>query len=349
MRKWNPASRLPSSRCQRSSRRAVGGRRPARPARIGAGYIVRRGLKWDPIRAARPFTGYAALLVIALVGSGYLASIRDLETTPVPAGDPQVVTISSWLDPRPTDLARLGDALGAGVILPAGEAGNILVVGATCSRLASLFPGTACNPERPFELPAETGRMLAEKSFGVPREKVELVPPEEVATSGSALVLDNVPLKTLEDRVKVAAMRTLPVPFVGSALSNVTVRSPLVPWLVGGILGAGIVLAVGCFVSLVGRLLAARKHHRQLLNLGLVPRRLVAMEAWLFALPYCVVATVSFLAGLAICVKLLGVFSGTPMPWHDIGVIMIVVGVIGVLGTASVAVFGARGIQENPE
>ena len=312
-------------------------------------YIVGRGLQWDPVRAARPFTGYASLLLIALVGSGYLASIRDLETTPIPTEGPAVVTVSNWLDPRPTDLARLADALGTGVVLPTGEAGNTLVVGATCSRLALLFPDTACNPQRPFELPDGTARMIAEKSLGVPGMKVKLVPIEEVATSGSALVVDNVPLKTLEDRVKVAAMRTLPVPFVGSTLSNVTVRSPLVPWLVGGILGAGIVLAGGCFVSLVDRLLAARKHHRQLLNLGLVPRRLVALEAWLFALPYCVVATVSFLAGLAICVKLLGIFSGTPMPWHDIGTILILVGVIGVLGTACVALFGARGVRENPE
>ncbi len=312
-------------------------------------YIVSRGLQWDPVRAARPFTGYAALVVIALVGSGYLASIRDVEATPIPTEGPEVVLVSHWLDPRPTDLARLADALGPEVVLPAGEDGNTLVVGATCSRLSPLFPGTTCDSERPFELPAETARMLAEKSFGVPGMKVRLVPPEEVATSGSALVIDNVPLKTLEERVQVAAMRTLPVPFVGSALSGVMVQSPLVPWLVGGILGAAMVLTVGCFVSLVDRLLAVRKRHRQLLNLGLVPRRLVALEAWLFVLPYCAIATVSFLAGLAICVKLLGVFSGTPMPWRDIGIVLIFVGAIGVLGTASVAVFGARSVQENPE
>ncbi len=312
-------------------------------------YIVSRGLQWDPIRAARPFSGYAALLVIALVGSGYLAAIRDLEATPVPTEGPAVVTVSHWLDPRPTDLARLADALGTGVVLPANDDGNKLVVGATCGRLAPLFPSTTCNPERPLELPAETARMLAEKVFGVPGIKVELVSRKGSAMSRSALVLDDVPLEILEERVQVAAMRTLPAPFVGSALGTVMAQSPLVPWLVGGILAAAMVLAVGCFVSLVDRLLAARKHHRQLLNLGLVPRRLVALEAWLFALPYCVIATVSFLAGLVICVRLVGVFSGTPMPWHDIGVVLILVGVIAVLGTASVAVFSVRSVHRNPE
>ncbi len=315
--------------------------------------IVGLGLQWNPVRAARPFAGYAALIVIALAGSGYLAAVRDVEATPIQTDGPQVITVYRWLDPHAIDTNRLADELGTGLVAPFGEderaREHVIVVGATCRQLAPYYFGTECDPEAPYKLPTETARLLAENSFGIPEMEIQLVPQEEVAGSGSALVVDDAPLKILEERVRVATMRTLPGPFVGSALSRVMEQSPLVPWLVGGIVIAAIVLMVGCLVSLVDRLLATRNHHRQLLNLGLVLRQLTALEAWLFAIPYGAVATVSFLAGLVICAKLIGVFSVVQMPWHEIGVILSFVCIIGVLGTASAALFGARSVRETPE
>jgi len=44
---------------------------------------------------------------------------------------------------------------------------------------------------------------------------------------------------------------------------------------------------------LVDRLLATRLSRRHLLALGLTPRRLASLEAWLFAVPYTVVGVSS--------------------------------------------------------
>ncbi len=311
--------------------------------------LAGRSLQWDPVRTSRPFAGVTVLIVLALVGSGYLALVRYVEPSPGPlAAGPQAVTVS-WLDPHPDDLNRFADALGTGLVVPARTSDSTLTIGATCRDVVRYFADAPpCDPKVPYRLPVGMRQRVKEALGGV-YMRVRLAPQDEIADSGSALVLGDAPLKVLEERVRTAAMRTLPAPFVYSALSTQMSQSPLVPWVVGGVVAAAIVLTVGCLISLVDRLLAARRHHRLLLNLGVVPGRLTAIEAWLFAAPYAAVVALSFGVGLLICALIIGFFSGVPMPWHDIGIVAGVAVVVGIAGTASVAAFGARSVLREPE
>lgn len=310
--------------------------------------IAGRGLQWDPVRAARPFVGVATLLVVALAGSGFIAVARYVETTPPTNSQTQAVAVR-WLDPQPSDSTRLANGLGSGLVAPTYENGNKLIVGADCYKLAQYFSKANCNPEAPFKLPAEIEPILAETSlYGGPTTEVRLASADEVTAGGSALVLDNSSLKALDGRVREAAMQTLPAPYVYSPLSFVMRESPLVPWIIGGVTVAAISLATGCLLSLVDRLLVARKNHRHLLNLGLASRRLLALEAWLFAAPYAAVVGVGLCAGVAICSLMAGI-SGVPVPWPTVGLLVGIAVLIGLLGVAGVTLFGARGVHENTE
>ena len=96
------------------------------------------------------------------------------------------------------------------------------------------------------------------------------------------------------------------------------------------------------------RLLATRKHRLHLLNLGVAPRRLSVLDAWLFAAPYGTVAAISFSLGIVICAVMVG-FSDILMPWYTMGAALVAAIVIGFVGTAGVTLLGARSIRENPE
>ena len=340
--------------------------------------VAGRGMGWDPTRAARPFLGGAALVVLVLAGGGYVALARHVEAPSVPAAGGAQAVVVQWLDPRTDDPNELADAIGGGLVVPFAEGGHahgqtqehsdehaheeakqgmvaqeqsVLEVGATCPRLAAHLPGTTCDPEAPFELPSAAEQVLAEKlsvAAHGPNPDIRLVPGEDVAVSGSAFVLDEAPLEVLEGRVRDAAVRTLPAPYVYSQLSMAMRESPIVPWIIGGTVVAIVALAIGCLVSLVDRLLSTRKHRRHLLNLGVAPRRLTALEAWLFAAPYGAVIAVSFSVGLATCAMMVG-FSDISLPWYAIGTTLAVAIGIGLVGTASVAFFGARSMRESTE
>lgn len=324
--------------------------------------VAGRNLQWDPRRTARPFLGVAALIIIALSASGYLAFLNHVEASPLPTGETRAVFVE-WLDPHPEDADRLADAVGAGLVVPFREGehtdeehqhthGDTMFIGAACRQLVPYFPGTACDPDAPFELPAATKQRLtgalAPAAHG-PDTDVRLAPEGEFVVGGSALVLDKVPPGALESRVRGAAMRTFLAPYVYSGFSGETQQSPLVAWIHGGVIAAVISLAVGCFFSLVDRLLGSRKHRRHLLSLGVSPRQLTVLEAWQFVVPYGTVLFVSFLAGLMICTLMVGGPDGISMPWRGISVTFGAAVIVGLAGTASVAFFGARSIRENPE
>ena len=340
--------------------------------------VAGRGMGWDPTRTARPFLGGAALVVLVLAGGGYVALARHVEAPSVPAAGGAQAVVVQWLDPRADDPDELANAIGAGLVVPFAEGGHahghtqehsdehaheeakggmvaqeqsVLEVGANCPRLAGHLPGMTCDPEAPFELPSAAEQVLAEKlsvAAHGPNPDIRLVPSEDVAVSGSAFVLDEMPLDVLEGSARDAAVRTLPAPYVYSQLSMMMRESPIVPWIIGGTVVAIVALAIGCLFSLVDRLLATRKHRRHLLNLGVAPARLTALEAWLFAAPYGAVIAVSFSVGLATCAMMVG-FSDISMPWYAIGATLAVATGIGLLGTASVAFFGARSMRESPE
>lgn len=317
--------------------------------------LAGRTMAWDPARAARPFVGGAALLVLVLTGSGYVALSRDVDDPWTPPG-PHAVAVE-WRDPRPGDLARLADEVGVGLVAPVvegeplhGEAGGgLLSIGATCSDLAAYFADTSCDSTSQFALPVAIQRHLAERLVVAthgPVTQARLVPREDLEGVGSAFVLAEAPLEAIEERARSAAMTVLPAPYVQSLLST-SRESPLVPWVIAGAVIAAIGLAVACLLSLVDRLLAARRQHRHLVNLGISRNQLTTLGAWMFAVPYSAVFVVSLLAGLSVCALL--ILPGAVMPWDAIGTTMMVAIAVGLLGTVGVAFLGAKGALKERE
>jgi len=323
-------------------------------------------MEWDPTRAARPFLGGAALLFLVLTGIGYVALSRDTdnEGPNLAREDTGAVTVQ-WQDPEPGDLSRLGDAIGDGLVAPFVEgshdhrhddgtdhhhAGNssVLSIGATCPELARYIAHTSCDPASRFHAPTvmqeQLARWLAQAVHGIP-DQIRLVSRTQLDGAGSALVVDNAPLKAIDEGVRNMALTTLPAPYVRSAVTS-RQPSPLIPWVIGGVVIAAIGLTIACLLSLIDRLLSARNHHRQLVNFGVSHRKLTALGAWTFALPYVAVLGVSFLAGLAACALLI---LPTPMPWEPIGYTAAVALATGLLGTASVALLGASNALKERE
>lgn len=71
-------------------------------------------------------------------------------------------------------------------------------------------------------------------------------------------------------------------------------------------------------------------------------------EAWLFAAPYTAVVAISFSVGLTICALMVGL-SDIPMPWLGIGATLVIAIITSLVGTMSVALFGARRVRENAD
>lgn len=301
--------------------------------------VVGWGLARDPVQAARPFVAVAALLIVAFAASGYLALSSHVAASPPPVEGTQTVFVR-WLDPRPDDPTRLANALGKGLLVVPFDEGSTahedaLVIGANCPQLATHFPGTACRTDTPYELPAGMARRLEEIMIPFadgPGAEVRLVPDADVANSGNVLVLGGTPLEELDERVRTAAMRVLPEPYVHSLLFSVKRAGPLAPWVRSGIVVAVIVLAVGSLLLLVDRFLDTHEH-RHLQDLGTFSsRRRVVFGAWRFAAPYGAAVTVGFSGGLMVC--LLMVIPDTPFPWRGVGITLGAVAVIGLIGTA---------------
>lgn len=319
-------------------------------------WIAGRGLEWDPVRASRPFLGVGAVVVIALASSGYLALAHYIEGASLPIVETRAVSVE-WLSPQVGDLEAFESKLGSGLVVPVREGGHhahsggehehnsTLVVGATCRELSTYLIGAECDADAPYVLSAEAERGLAETlafSAHGPDTNIRLAPAGEVEDNGMALVLGNAPLKVLESRVRDAAMATLPAPYVNSWLASTGAASPLVTWLVGGLVFAVLILAIGCLLSLVDRILSTRDHRRLLLDLGVPRRQFIAFEAWQFAAPYSAVVGIGFCAGLIVCVMAIGILPDTAMPWNGIGLTLLVAILTGVIITASVALVGAR-------
>lgn len=326
--------------------------------------IAGRGLEWYPTRTARPFLGVATLLVIVLASSGYVALARNIETAVQSTWGTEGVqgVFVEWLDPRPDDLTRLASDLGTALVVPFDESSHehghahdksheqAMILGSTCSNLANYFSGASCQPGSPYELSEGMEQELSEILSIVTHasnQEVQLGPAEEVATSGSALVISNSSLRNLEDRTRTAAMRELPAPYIYSKFQDDMQTSPLVAWIAGGIAVAAFALAIACFVSLVDRLLGIRDHRRQLLKLGISTGQLAKIDAWQFAAPYSVVVLLGFSAGLAVCAMMIA--PDIPIPWSDIGLTAGVAVFVGMVGTVSVTLFGVRMAQTGSE
>lgn len=321
-----------------------------------------RWMEWNPKRLARPFVGLAALVVLVLAGAGYF-TVKDRLFLEVPASSTSGVegVDVNWRQVAPGDLARLTTAVGGGLVAPYGSGsaagseaheheheqsqGTALNLGATCPEIADLLQCETCDPKSPLALPASTQERLANVISTVTGERIgqlSLVPREQVAGSGAAVVLDRSPLEPLDERVREAAFSTLPAPYVDS---EIFVRRPtfssVVGWVTAGVVAALIALTAGCLISLVDRMLGARQRQQHLLNLGISPAQLTRFGATMFAMPYAVATLVGFSTGIAICIRKVS-NPGIPMPWSTISVTLLAILGVGLLGTAAVSVLGTR-------
>lgn len=329
--------------------------------------IAGRGLEWHPARTARPFLGVATLLVIVLASGGYITLARNIESDGQSTRGTEGVQgiFVEWLDPHPDDYVHLADELSMGLVVPFGEGGQdpehhghahdhshkeAMILGSTCSELATYFSGAACHPGSPYELSAsmeqELSKILSVASHGSSKE-IQLGPTEEVATSGSALVVGDSFSEELESRTRTAATRELAAPYIYSQSQDNMQTSPLVAWIAGGIIVAAVALAIACFISLVDRLLGMQTYRSQLLNLGISTGQLAKIDAWQFITPYSVVVLLGFSAGLAVCAMMIA--PDIPIPWSYIGLTAGVVIAVGVVGTVGVTLFGARKSQIGSE
>ena len=306
-----------------------------------AALVAGRTLAWDALRMARPFAGIAVLIMLTIAGGLYVSGVRQAYAFRVEIlGNPPVTV--RWFDPRPDDVARLARALGTGLIVPVehDEDNNTLRVGATCRQLAPFIPESACRTEVPFEMSDDAKQRLAEfaDAFGA---QVQLEESAHIGTSGKALVFDDAPLEVLTERVRIAAMQTLPVAYVTSPRDFIPREAWSDEWIRAGMVLGASALAVGCFIAMIDRLLVTRRHRQHLINLGLSFRKLVVIEMLLFAAPYLVSIVLSLAVGIVLCV-LTTYGTDTLIPWDVIGTVFVSALVAGIISMVGVALFGAR-------
>jgi hypothetical protein len=315
--------------------------------------IASRDLERHPVRAAWPFLTGAALVVLAPIAGGHIALARDVDASTQPSGQTHAIIVD-WIDPRPDDLDRFAKALGSGLVVPFSDGENAvdehddghtheeaLTVAATCQQLAPYFPGTSCGLSGPHDVPGGTQQSLIETvgpHFPNSATSVRLAPASEIA-AGPALVIDDAPFETLNEHVRVVAMRELAAPSVYTPPSGEEGASPLLlVWMTSCIVAPLVILTVAFVLSLGNHLLGTLGYHPRLPSLGPSPSR---QDAWRFAIPYSATVVLGLSAGLAICALM--VTPDVAMPWGGVGVTVGVASVIGLVGTASAMLLGKHG------
>lgn len=321
----------------------------ARLAELGldSASTVGQGVERIPRQAAQPFVIATAWVIFATTCAGYIALVPYIEQ-PLPSttGETQAVFVN-WADPKPEDAKRFGNTLDEGLTMIFREDSHTreeetLVVGGACYQIAAYFSGTSCKAEAPFELPATTkqrlANVLAPATQGT-RVQLRLAPADEVRISGDLVVVDNAPLEVLENRVRTAAMQTLPAPSAHSLLTYMLYETPATSWLVNGSVVLVAVLTVGNFVWLIARFLVTNQLNVS--NTHISRKGLISPKVYEFAVSYGTAAIMGFVTGLISC-TLVTSSSGVSMPWGGIGIVLIVVAVTGLTGCATVAMLSAR-------
>jgi len=335
--------------------------------------LAGRWMEWSPKRVARPFVGLACLIAVVLGGAGYF-TVKDRLLDEVPAASSSGVegVVVRWRQVEPDDLTRFTAAVGTGLVAPyavdseeheqehehehehAHESaeGPPLKLGATCAQVVHLLGNGSCDSVSPQELDASTQQRLARaisNVTGEPIVEISLVPAGQLVGGGDVLVLDRSPLEPLDERIREAARSTLPAPYVDSQIfERRPVFAPVVGWVRAGMATALIAVSFGCLISLVDRILGARKRQQHLLNLGISPMQLTRFGATIFAIPFGISTLVGFAAGVAICIRRVS-NPGIPMPWSTIGATLLAILVVGVLGTGAVAALGTRDAMREAE
>lgn len=317
-------------------------------AKLGspAALLAGRQLSWNPVRTARPFAGLGVLMVLALTTIGYQAFLAGGITAPTPSLSGASAVNVRWIDPHQDDLGALRTAIGGDVqVIPAADGGRALEVGATCAQLAPFLRSYICGPTASMQMSDEATGELTRLvgAFGAP---IRLVEASSIPAPGQAIVLGMLPASELQERVQTAATRSVTAPFVYSPQNEGTKVSPLVAWICGGLAIGLVLLAVGCVIAIVDRLLATRGSRRHLLALGLVPRQLAVLEAWQFAAPFTVVVLTGAVVGLAISLQIV-LRAHEAVPWMSLAGAVGTAIVIGVVGTVMVSWLSVRSMLED--
>lgn len=312
-----------------------------------AGRIV----EYSSSRAMRPFLGIATLVCLAITCAGYVALAQHIdEPLPTSAGEAQVVFVN-WVSPSQDDARRLAEALDQELVVAFREASqadgtHTLLVGGNCRQFAAYFPNITCEAGAPFKLTNKARRELANmlvpatESFDT---EIRLAPIEKVGASDNLVVIDDVPLKILESRVRTEAMQVLSAPSFYSLLTNVMYPTPTLAWMVGGSTIIIVALAITCFMSLVNRF--SNVYERDILDVNNLHKRSTWISVCQFIVLFSIAAVVGCIAGFASCALLVS-NSGLAMPWQSISIVLLVTVVKGIAGTLSVA---ALGTGSNPE
>ncbi|MBA2560128.1 MAG: hypothetical protein H0V07_09620 [Propionibacteriales bacterium] len=336
------------------------GRRIGRSDSVTAS-LAGNALEWDPVRTARPFMGLGALLVLAVVGTGYVSLATYIEP-PQGMDTASSAVAVEWRQVQPADLERFTAAMGASLVVPfrqmeifqAGRSragsgvapptrGEGLTLGATCTEISLYVSGSPCESQASSRLTGSVRQEVAallSDAFNHSVGTIRLAPRKKLGDSGHAFVLDDSALPVLDEHVRNVAMSTLPAPSVTSAVSNQPLVPSLVRWISAGLVVAVTILVIGSLLSLVDRLLGSRRRHSCLLNLGVSPQQLTLLGAAMFAVPYSVVAFVALATGFGIFAMMVA-FS-VPVPWQAVTVIISGTLVVGLVGTVSMAIFGSR-------
>lgn len=311
-----------------------------RPAAMLAG----RQLSWDPVRLTRPYAALGTVVMIAMTWMGFAAFLSSYEN-PSFAEDGVSTATVSWADPRPEDVGLLQEALASDAVFPMRYDGPSVLIGATCGEIAAFFASDDCAAGQPYVLPEPLQRRLAEITV-IPAPYM-LAAPASMGGGSEAFVLGHGPVRELDERAGQAAWRLFPIPGVLSFESFVKRSDDRNAWLIGGVIGSLFVLAMASILALIDRLIANRLQRTVLLRIGLTTRRLRALEAWLFLVPYVTVFAASLAAGFGLCWLILGWKNLSP-PWEQIGTLVGIALAVGVVGTLAVMSLGVATVRDQP-
>ncbi|MEJ7652580.1 MAG: hypothetical protein WKH64_04120 [Chloroflexia bacterium] len=312
--------------------------------------LAGRGMAWDPVRLARPFLPAAAVVVLAVVGSGYIAFLRSRShSRPSPAASRGWPShMSNGLTLARTTLPSLRRRWDLGWSRRSNRTARWSYSGRPAPSSPSIYRVPSAPPRSHTRCRLRRRPRLRELllpfTYG---SEVRLTPPGELASVGTALVIARATDEVIDQRTRVAAARALPAPYVTSTLDSVfRVRSHLDGWIIGGLVAGLAGLAVGGLFAMVDRLISTSRRRRHLLSLGIGPGRLAVLEVYLFVVPYVATVVYSFTVGFALCWYLIET-TNTALPWNALGATLAVALLTGFIGAACVALFGVRSIGED--
>lgn len=264
-----------------------------------ATYLASRQIQWHPSRAAQPFWGVSAVLILGVVVAGMIGVNRSPES--VAEAKPASIWVE-WRDVQDGDHEKLAERLeptNAMVIAVATERDSHahehaedvpqVTLAAPCRDLQQVFTTPICRPGEPHGLSAE-GQRLVDLAISRARQEpvsVRLAPPGAVHLTGRAVALSSHPLVSMDEVVRGAARQVLPAPYVESmvylAYPNIP---PVLPWLVAASLIALAMLLAATITMMVDRLLAWPSQQYYLSAIGIAGPSLRRVLVSSYLIPY---------------------------------------------------------------